>query len=105
MRNVDPVMYDRQDKIVATYAPTDAAGYTQLTITGTELQYYNAVTNGRSSSSYVRKGDQLTCPQPERSYTIRKLTDKELDLYLRGEYQSYGNQDTRIDFTIHLDRQ
>ncbi|GAB3244709.1 hypothetical protein GCM10027346_42590 [Hymenobacter seoulensis] len=105
VRNVEPVMYDRQDKVVATYKPIDAIGYSQLTITATELQHYDGVTNGQYTDVYVRQGDLLICTPPARSYTIRKLTDKVLDLYLRGEYYPYGNQDTRTDFTIHLDRQ
>ena len=102
----DPVTYDVQGKVLGTYTPVaDLMDYTQLRFTATELEEYSTRTNARNTIHYVRTGDELTCPAPSRSYTIRKLTARHLDLYLRGEYFQTGTFSSRTDFTIHLDRQ
>lgn len=101
----DIVMYDAQDKVVATYPPNpDVVGYNQLIITTTELEYRRSTSTIRYAVPYTHTGDQLICQPPERSYTIRKLTAHQLDLYLRGEYLQVGANQFRTDFVVHLQR-
>lgn len=103
---VDPTMYDAQNKVLVAFQPTDGAiDYTQLKFSPTELEQYNERTNARNTISYVRTGAQIVCPPLERSYTIRKLTNRYLDLYYRGDYLQVGASYTRIDLVIHLERQ
>jgi len=102
----DPVLYDAQNNVLVAYQPqTDFLDYTQLTFTATDLEQYNNRTNLRLATPYTRTGDQLTCPPQARSYTIRKLTTRHLDLYNRGEYVQVGSSTTRMDFVVHLERQ
>ena len=77
----DPVEYDAQNNVLATYQPqANIMDYTQLKFTGTHLEQYHEQANISSLTPYVRMGDQLTCPAPAGSYTIRKLTTRHLDL-------------------------
>jgi len=100
----DPVKYDMQNNVLTTYTPAlDVMGYTQLTFTSAEVEEYSTRTNKRTRIPYVRTGEELTCPPPANSYTIRKLTAHDLDLYYRGDYL-LPMDPFRIDFTIHLHR-
>lgn len=102
----DIVKYDAQNNVLAVYPPAaDVMGYTQLTFTSSTLEEYHVRKNTRATIPYVRTGDELTCPSPATSYTIRKLTARNLDLYFRGEYIQFGTSVYRNDFTIHLQRQ
>lgn len=102
----DPVAYDTQGKVLVAYNPApNLMDYTQLRFTATDLEEYSTLTNARNTVLYTRTGEELTCVAPFRSYTIRRLTTRHLDLYLRGEYIRVGTSNSRIDFTIHFDRE
>lgn len=106
VRGVLPIEYDPQNKVLSAYPvqPPSTAGYTLLRISPTELHHADEQ-GPLPSVSYERTGDQVTCPAPYPSYTIRKLTAQTLELHLRGEYIQSGPINRRTDFTIYLDRQ
>lgn len=103
----DPVEYDAQNKVLLAYTP--AAGileFTRLRFAATTLEQFDpGLNNWSPATPCARTGDELACPLPARSYTIRKLTARHLDLYYRGDYLTTGPRHTRTDLTIHLDRE
>ena len=66
--------------------------------TGSAARFYNSLGVAVDGATNLYVADTS-------SYTIRKLTARHLDLYLRGEYIQTGTSSSRTDFTIHLDRQ
>lgn len=106
VRVVEPVEFDAQDNVLVVYQPTtpQTAGYATLRITGTELHYLDEQGVTQSITPYVRADSQLTCPPPERSYTLLNVGAHTLDLYLRGQYVQSGSRYSRTDFTIRYDR-
>ncbi|MBF9239194.1 hypothetical protein I2I05_17450 [Hymenobacter sp. BT683] len=101
----EPVIYDRQNQAVATYPPqAGILPFTQVTFTGTDLTFFHEQSTLRTTTAYVHAGDQVTCPLPFASFTIRKLTTRQLDLYQRGEYLPIGANSLRTDYLMHFER-
>jgi hypothetical protein len=104
----DAVEYDTQNNVAATFTPAAGIlGFTRLRFTPTTVEKFDVtLTNWAPADAYTRTGNELQCQLPAWSYTIRKLTARHLDLYYRGEYPPPGShRPTRLDYTIHLDRE
>lgn len=103
----DPVEYDAQNNVAATFTPAAGIlGFTRLRFTPTTVEKFDVtLTNWAPADAYTRTGNELQSQHPAWSYTIRKLTARHLDLYYRGEYVQLGSRSTRLDYTIHLERE
>lgn len=88
VKTIYPELCDANDKVLFRFAPTiSALNIRQLIFTdSTVTQLWQNGT--RVEFPYVRSGNQIICPKQtfSESFTILKLTSKELHLYLRGEF-------------------
>lgn len=103
----DIVEYDRQDRATRTWLnQANPMNYSHLAFTPTDVVETVPGSTFPTVAPYIRAGNEITCAPPMRSYSIRRITARQLDLYLRGEYPaSNSSLDTRFDFTIHFERE